>query len=379
MTIKSISWIYVMGYGPARPARNIYSTSSTLMLMIYTYPLHSSLTVKVNISTTSCQPVTLERCEYERNCEYLAKCNQWLKQTPELKFFEILHLELLKGYKPRVDSCFILQIASDFFKNKSIHTSKKTILSEFTTTCFSPFTPRFVEESKRVIHYTAFGFTAGRVVKFRYCREPSLFLEKSAVNRVNYCRIQYFCKIVNISGACDFCIGRGSHYFFVYRKILTPQSLESSSYAVNFFEFKTLNYNYEIQVSYLRVRNTTTIISSLQNLRLRFGAIKWQSPTNYEIFVMRLKNRTNCFREQKRDINATVRISITSTKPLSDQQFDFFRRETITRRNVELELSCKDPVKFVSFAGRFQIPEYEYISGNKMLDWKCFGQVVYAM
>ena len=168
------------GYGPSRPARNIYSTSSTLLVMIYTYLQESSLTIKVNVSTTSCKPVTLERCEYERNCGNLNKCHQWLKEKPQLKFFELTYLELLTGYKTKVDSCFILQIASDIFKNNTIHASKKTILSQFTTTCFLPLTPRFVEESKRVIHYTAFGFTSGRVVRFLYCKEPSAFLEKNS-------------------------------------------------------------------------------------------------------------------------------------------------------------------------------------------------------
>ena len=138
--------------------------------------------------------------------------------------------------------------------------------------------------------------------------------------------------------------------------------MESKTFSKNLFESKTLNYNYEIQVSYLQLSNTTSLISSIQNLRLKLGTINWQSPTNYDVFVVRLKNWTDCLRKENRNRNAIVRISITSTKLLPYQQFNLFRREVVTRRNVDMELSCRNPVKFVSVAGRFQIPNYEYIS-----------------
>ena len=349
-------------YGSARPARNIYSTSSTLLLVIYTYPAHSSLKARLNISVTSCQPVTLESCEYDRRCKTPWTCHQWLKQIPELNFFEMLLFWANARHKTKVNSCFVLQTASDFFMNKSSHYSTETISGR--TNCLSPFYPAFIKESNRVIHYTAFGFILGTVLNHHYCKAPSAFLTYPAVARVNVCQAKRFCNVnVNASGICDFCVQRRSHYFFIYRKIFTPQS-RISNFGNSFFEPKTLLYNYEIQVSYLQLKKKT----SLQSLSSHDGRIHWQSPTNYEVLVIRIKNQTNCFRPGKISLKTVVRVSVDSTKEIA---YLDFRRER-RRLNFELELSCRTPVKFISVSGPFQVPQYEYVSKNNLTELEVF-------
>ena len=117
-------------------ARNIYSSKSRLIIVLYQYPTYSKISVQLHVSKNPCNTIHLDICFAQAICPYNAeKCNQYLQNLTRntrvkleygLSFENILTPTV---FQLQANDCFTLQFHNREISFKETESSRRNILS----------------------------------------------------------------------------------------------------------------------------------------------------------------------------------------------------------------------------------------------------------
>ena len=339
-------------YGTYRPHRYIYSTNSTLMLVIYTYPAYSSLEINMNISTTICQPIQLNICEIAEHCSGFFsllvsdKCVQWLKHRPDNSVFQLKSSDDVLHYSLQVEKCAIIQAASDFISTYRSNNAR----------CFAVMYPETIVHSNRVVQITTSGFSQTteditNIISSPKCFTPidSLIFNFNFSKTCSYKKSYYS---IQIGRKCSIEQVFQNKHFYIYKAFLTP--LPTASYSTLVLTVAdAIVYNIDINIAYFRLRHTEH--GTQFELLNAIGKLKRPSIFNYETLVIRLKSRIDCLKRNKTNLLKRLEIFIIS--------FNYFNMTThqsqmISNWKIKIRISCLEPVFYVSIPGYFSNVQY---------------------
>ena len=108
--------------GQIEQSRSLYSSNSSLVLVLYWYNRYHNITVSLSLSLTRCKPINIDLCRYDILClkhdENMDSCKKYINSTMKwsnIKLFQY-EAEPFLSFNLQDNECSIVQFSSQYIK-----------------------------------------------------------------------------------------------------------------------------------------------------------------------------------------------------------------------------------------------------------------------
>ena len=108
--------------GQIEQSRSLYSSNSSLVLVLYWYNRYHNITVSLSLSLTRCKPINIDLCRYDILClkhdGNMDSCKKYINSTMKwsnIKLFQY-EAEPFLSFNSQDNECSIVQFSSQYIK-----------------------------------------------------------------------------------------------------------------------------------------------------------------------------------------------------------------------------------------------------------------------